>query len=169
MKTCSKCDQEKPLDQFSRKSNSKDGLNSWCRQCNAAYCREWADQNRTILNENAKMRARANPEENRERVKQWRKANPEKARENARKYKARRRERELAAGIGSKRVSRAKAWEDQNGVCPCGEPIDRSIKHPDPMSPCIDHIVPLVAGGKHTQENIQWMHFKCNALKGVSV
>lgn len=183
-KTCSRCGAEKPLDDFYRSSNTSTGRQSRCIDCckevkkekwadpverekNQKQFREWAQQNKALLNERQKERARANPEPNRERVKKWREENPERARENARRQKVIRREREQAAKTG-KRVSKVKAWEDQGGICPCGEPIDRSLKYPDPMSPSLDHITPLARGGKHEQSNIQWMHVRCNVIKGAS-
>lgn len=33
MKTCSKCDQEKPLNQYNKQSKTKDGLYSQCKDC----------------------------------------------------------------------------------------------------------------------------------------
>ena len=41
MKTCTKCSEEKPLDGFSKKAASKDGLMSMCRQCNRARVSRW--------------------------------------------------------------------------------------------------------------------------------
>jgi len=32
-KTCSKCKQEKPLDEFHKYKKAKDGLSYWCKQC----------------------------------------------------------------------------------------------------------------------------------------
>ena len=29
----------------------------------------------------------------------------------------------------------------------CGKPVDKSIKYPDPMSPTVDHIIPLAKNG----------------------
>jgi hypothetical protein len=33
MKTCSKCKQEKPLDEFGKQTRSKSGYRSWCKVC----------------------------------------------------------------------------------------------------------------------------------------
>lgn len=37
MKTCSKCHQEKPLDEFVKDCRRQDGYGSWCRPCNRIY------------------------------------------------------------------------------------------------------------------------------------
>lgn len=45
MKQCRKCHEVKPLDEFSKSSRSKDGLQSMCRKCHAEYQREWRRNN----------------------------------------------------------------------------------------------------------------------------
>lgn len=48
----------------------------------------------------------------------------------------------------------------------CGQPLDKSLKYPDPMSPTVDHIIPLAKGGHpYAMENLQAAHRKCNRLK----
>lgn len=44
-KECRQCHQVKPLDAFSKVSRNKDGLNTICRECHAAYQREWRRNN----------------------------------------------------------------------------------------------------------------------------
>ncbi len=41
MKTCTKCQQSKPLSAFGNKKSKKDGKNSWCRVCGVADTRRW--------------------------------------------------------------------------------------------------------------------------------
>jgi 5-methylcytosine-specific restriction endonuclease McrA len=40
-------------------------------------------------------------------------------------------------------------------------------KRPDPLSPSIDHIVPLALGGTHTRSNVQIAHWFCNHEKNM--
>lgn len=48
----------------------------------------------------------------------------------------------------------------------CGNPIDMSLKAPHPMSPCIDHIVPVSRGGHPSDiDNLQLAHMRCNQAK----
>jgi 5-methylcytosine-specific restriction endonuclease McrA len=47
----------------------------------------------------------------------------------------------------------------------CLLPIDPEVAWPDPMSPSVDHIVPLVHGGQHSMANVQSAHLGCNCRK----
>ena len=54
----------------------------------------------------------------------------------------------------------------QNTCGICGKPIDKSIKAPDPLSPVVDHIVPISKGGHPSaMENLQLAHWTCNRQK----
>lgn len=48
----------------------------------------------------------------------------------------------------------------------CGEKIYPRHKWPHPLSPSIDHIVPLSRGGLHSFDNVQASHKTCNLRKG---
>ena len=49
----------------------------------------------------------------------------------------------------------------------CGKPVDKSIKYPDPMSPTVDHIIPLAKNGDPVAlDNLQLAHRYCNRMKG---
>lgn len=48
----------------------------------------------------------------------------------------------------------------------CGRPVDKKLKAPHPLSPCIDHIVPVSKGGHPSDiENLQLAHWTCNRTK----
>lgn len=54
----------------------------------------------------------------------------------------------------------------QNTCAICGRPIDKSLKPPDPMSPCVDHIIPVAKGGHPSSlNNLQLAHWSCNRQK----
>ena len=41
----------------------------------------------------------------------------------------------------------------------CGKPVDMSIRYPHPLSPTIDHIIPIAKGGHPSAlENLQLAH-----------
>ena len=48
----------------------------------------------------------------------------------------------------------------------CGQPIDKRLKFPNPLSPSVDHIIPVSKGGHPADiQNLQLTHLKCNQLK----
>ena len=52
----------------------------------------------------------------------------------------------------------------------CGKPVDKSLKHPHPLSACIDHIIPIAKGGHPADiENLQLAHLACNNKKADKI
>ena len=48
----------------------------------------------------------------------------------------------------------------------CGKPVDFNYKYPHPLSPCIDHIIPVSKGGHPSDlSNLQLAHWTCNRQK----
>ena len=48
----------------------------------------------------------------------------------------------------------------------CGKPVDFQKKYPHPMSPSIDHIIPVAKGGHPSDpDNLQLAHWTCNRQK----
>lgn len=48
----------------------------------------------------------------------------------------------------------------------CGKPVDFTYKYPHPLSPCIDHIIPVAKGGHPSDiDNLQLAHWTCNRQK----
>lgn len=62
--------------------------------------------------------------------------------------------------------NKKKIMATQNVCGICGRPVDKKIKYPDPMSACIDHIIPIEKGGHPSDlENLQLAHMCCNRQK----
>ena len=53
------------------------------------------------------------------------------------------------------------------GVCAiCGRPVDKSLRWPHPLSPTVDHIIPVNKGGHPSDiANLQLTHWTCNRQK----
>lgn len=48
----------------------------------------------------------------------------------------------------------------------CGKPVDKALRYPHPLSPCIDHIIPVAKGGHPSDiDNLQLAHWTCNRAK----
>lgn len=67
---------------------------------------------------------------------------------------------------GSYEKNRRRIFATQNTCGICGKPVDFSLKTPDPLSACIDHIVPVAKGGHPSDiDNLQLAHWTCNRQK----
>lgn len=130
------------------------------------YMREWRTANAELVRLTRKAWETANYERHREAARaanlRWKRANPDRVKAEYLKRRA----MKAAADVGD--VDLEALWESQGGLCGlCGEPIDRTLAWPDPMSASIDHIVPLALNGAHSQDNLQWAHLIENIRKGA--
>lgn len=67
---------------------------------------------------------------------------------------------------GSKAVKSAEIFEACKWICQlCGQKVNKKLKFPNPMSPSLDHIIPLSKGGAHIESNCQLAHLSCNKKK----
>lgn len=63
-------------------------------------------------------------------------------------------------------ANKAKIYATQDVCGICGRPVDKTLKWPDPMSKCIDHIIPVDKGGHPSDiSNLQLAHVACNRAK----
>lgn len=145
--------------------------NAWYvanRDAKAAYDRAYREANREELAARFRTYYEANRERYRANDRAWRLANPGRSREADRTRQQVRRARKLGASIGE--IDLPALWDAQEGLCGlCGEVIDDGLRWPHPMSPSVDHIVPLSRGGTHEQSNLQWTHLIGNTRKGAKL
>ena len=106
MKKCTKCNLLKETSSFSKKANTKSGLNGWCKSCNNAYSVAWY---------------KANPEKEREKKRSWRRDNPTKVKQQYRQDNLKR--------YGISTVEWENLFKLQCGVCAiCKEPQSVLLK-----------------------------------------
>lgn len=66
--------------------------------------------------------------------------------------------------------NKKKIYATQNVCGICGMPVDFEYKYPHPLSPCIDHIVPVAKGGHPSDlQNLQLAHWTCNRQKSDKI
>ncbi len=92
--------------------------------------------------------------------KDWQKANAEKCRDRARKHKALKQKTQVEP-ISEKSVYLRDGWKCQI----CHKRVNKKLRYPNPMSPSLDHIIPLSKGGNHIYANVQLAHWICNISK----
>lgn len=67
---------------------------------------------------------------------------------------------------GAFEKNKKKIYATQTVCGICGKPVDFSLKYPHPLSPCIDHIIPIAKGGHPSDiDNMQLAHWTCNRQK----
>ena len=71
---------------------------------------------------------------------------------------------------GAFEQNKKKIYATQTVCGICGKPVDFSYKYPHPLSPCIDHIMPINKGGHPSDiDNLQLAHWTCNRQKSDKI
>ena len=67
-------------------------------------------------------------------------------------------------------TNKKKIYATQSICGICGKPVDMSLEYPHPLSPCIDHIIPVAKGGHPSDiSNLQLAHWTCNRAKSDKI
>lgn len=171
IKTCNKCNTEKPISHFYKNNRLRDGHENTCKSCRREAGTAWYKKNAVKHNERCKERQKSNPDRQRENVAAWRMANPDRSRAidaawraanpDKVRIKARNRRAKKRAAGGTLSMGLTKRlFKLQRGKCACcGEPLGASYH--------LDHIMPLALGGSNTDDNIQLLRAKCNLQKSA--
>ena len=193
-KVCPKCKIEKLVEEFNKNKINKSGLNSWCKNCNTEYSRQYHINNLEKENKRRRQRYINNPEKDIKRSSQWRINhleeakkydrqryinNPEKEKERTRQWqinnpvKCNSRNSKRRAKIRNSTteyVDLLQLYKNHKWVCGiCGLKIDKKLKYPNSMSVSHDHIIPIAKGGGHIYDNIQPAHLVCNERKHIKI
>jgi 5-methylcytosine-specific restriction endonuclease McrA len=143
-KPCGDCGSWFPLTSYNTNSH-KTGPKSMCRECERLRNVAWRESNPTYWQE-------------------WQKANPQLVRDISNRRRAAKFSREF------EKIDRDLVFERDAYECKlCSKPLDMTAKFPHPLSPTLDHSVPLNKGGHHLYVNLQAAHFRCNTAKGDRV
>ena len=95
MKTCTKCGETKPLDDFNRNRSTADGRNAWCRECSAEDRRRYYEENRDKVRERNRQYREENRDKDRERKRRYYEENRDKELERQRRYQEENRDKVL--------------------------------------------------------------------------
>lgn len=138
---CSVCLEWTPIEGFNAASHLG-SLDHRCRECQRAVNAKWREANPAYWQE-------------------WQKANPQETRDIANRRRAKKVSGEY------EKIDRGAVFERDNFECHiCSEPIPMDAKFPHPLSPTLDHVIPLNKGGGHLYSNLAAAHFRCNVIKG---
>lgn len=169
MKDCIKCGLNKPLSDYHKNKNRKDGVTVICKPCAIAKSGKWQKENKEQVNAVCRKNYAKNLEDSRakrrERVRRWYNRNAESQRQRAREYakahpeskrisEQKRRIRKLNNGeysILPKEINRLLSSNCNN----CG--VSKLIT--------LDHIIPISRGGSHSIGNLQPLCKSCNSSK----
>lgn len=162
---CIECSREVSRNKYRADPDKKHRQDREYRERNLDRVRE-ADRNRKrdpIKTKESHDKWMANnPGRAREHIKKWESENPDKVMDNSRLKRARRRNAII------EKFSAAEIYERDRWICQfCYKRVDKKLKWPSPMSPSLDHIIPLSKGGAHERLNAQLAHLGCNMHAGT--
>lgn len=170
IKTCRDCETEKPLSEFHRHRETRDGRASYCKDCvrervrasRAASPAMYERQKRDSA-ESQRQSFAADPEPKRARERRRYAAKTE-------EYAARARRQYARSSDAYKRRAKQRKLRLRGVHTPAGDEYAAFIAN-DPCVYCgepgttTDHIVPLIAGGRHEPDNLANACLSCNTSK----
>lgn len=176
MKTCIKCGESRPLEDFWKNSSFADGRESTCKFCKNAKRRRAYQEDLEVNRERVRVAARhiyrQNPEKAKARRERYESKDPERIRAMKDAWKQAHPDRLLdydqarrarVRGTQIEPISRRLVWEQDEGICHiCLESVEFEDMH-------LDHVVPLSKGGTHTYDNVASSHEMCNLKKAAKV
>ena len=157
MKLCSKCGELKPLSEFHRAANTKDGRRKDCKACKCGAAKARYANNTDVYRARAASYRHSNPDKARKATAKWRDEHREATRKYTRAYRAanpdskrRSESRRRARKLETKSIPYTQAelvahWDFLGvyGCFYCSGPIEHA-----------DHYVPLSRGGEDSIYNI---------------
>lgn len=179
---------EKPLDGFYKHKQTKDGLETTCKDCKKLAADKWSKENKEQRLINARAYTERHPGRRKETLAKYYQANKREL--NKRVKASRSRNPGLYAELGRTHANRRRARKLENGFEPytesqvlelygtcchlCGNEIDLNAPRQVgaegwELGLHIDHLVPISKGGADSLDNVKPSHGKCNLDKGSTV
>lgn len=180
MRTCTECGEVKPLTEFHRRSDGHgDGYNRQCKRCRITHTIEQRKANPEKTRAATRRYYVGNTEKVTAANSKWAAANRDKINASQRRIRAEHPERQRASSLKYKAANPEKGRQDrlrrrarmkEAGVFSVS-PKDSRRLLTDPCYLCggkaehVDHIVPLVRGGRHSIGNLAPACQSCNLRK----
>jgi len=181
-KVCAECGENRPVESFSKRAKSPDGLQGKCKACSASAKKKWLTENVEHVREYAQKYDATYRENNKEQIAEkkreyhqqnaarliakvafWQREN--KSRVNAKNSTWRKANRDVCnAKSARRRATKFKAtpaWANQTAI--------RRIYENAPSGYDVDHVVPLnspLVCGLHVENNLQIVPALENRVKG---
>jgi 5-methylcytosine-specific restriction endonuclease McrA len=152
MRTCTKCGVLKDETAFARKGNRRRAM---CKECGAAYTRQWAARNRDKKKAADASYYSRNAEAIKAYIRGWQAENPDKVRNHYMRQNPLRRARLRGCDTRLVLPSEINALLAK----PCFACGTRE-------STTIEHLVPIARGGRHSIGNLAPLCQSCNSSKG---
>jgi hypothetical protein len=153
MKTCTKCQKVKSLDQFYKRSD-RDAYHSWCKSCKHLASKSWHRRNKERHNELTKRWYAENTDKHLENSRSWYQANK------ARKL-------ETVTAREKRCILATPTWADRELIKELYE-LARKLTEQTGIPHEVDHVIPLQGKevcGLHIAENMQVITAKENRQK----
>lgn len=155
-RVCSGCGEDKPLDEWTR---------SHCKECAALKTREYRVVNPKPTIGPKDFTCKVCGDSYSADPRQSRYCSPQCADIAKNNWSVERRHR--LRSIRIEHFYKTEIFERDKWVCHiCERPIPRDAKYPDPLSPSLDHVIPVSRGGEHSRANTAASHLRCNLSKG---
>lgn len=166
MRICPQCGVDKRLSEYSSERES------WCRPCAAAATRRFRERNpyRPIVThiatcEYCGLKFGANAKQTLHCSRNCAESNKWRRRKSASEKR-----RAALRGVDAEDFDRSEIFARDDWMCQlCFEPVDPSLRYPDPMSVSLDHVIPVSRGGSHSRANTQCAHLACNMRKHAKI
>lgn len=170
---CKKCLTKKDVADFHKRKDTPSGYRKECKECRNTKAKNSYDKDSTKKKEYIKK----NKKSIKDRMDIYYKENKEVLLLQQKRYRASQTGKAISQKVEAKRYLQVREtrdgsitdetlrllYEAQDGrcyICNCDlTQLKRRNQH-------LDHIVPLILGGKHILENVAWSCANCNFLKG---
>ena len=169
MRRCGLCAIEKPLEQFNKDKNKKDGYGYRCKECNAKAAKLWREHNPDKFKNSLRANYLKNKEKRLQDARSWRQNNKEAKREYNRRRKS------LLRNATAESFTDADVLAKYGVICHiCLEEIDLAAPRWTGQKGWerglhIDHVIPISKNGPHSINNVKPSHGLCNVIKNATM